>query len=669
MKQLAWGHGFAACSLVRCLLLALLLAGTAVAQKPSYYGIKSKKALEKYETASLALRARRYETARQMMEEALALEPGFAHAHFQLGYIHYELIRPGDLKSPHIPQAIQHLSQALALRPGEAAFGSAHLWLAELYTGQGQYVQARQQAQSLLALPSLTPAQQQRGEQMLKKLDFAVRIRQDSIRFEPRLLGSGINSPGDEYMPQLTADEQTLFFTSRREGNLGGYDRLAQGYNEDFYWARRNADGSWQTAVNLGPPINTDKSEGAACFSQDGQWVYFTGCSRRDGEGSCDLYVARLIGQRWTEPQNMSAVLNSPHWDSQPCLSPDGQHLYFVSNRPGGLGGHDIWYSQRTADGSWMPPNNLGAPINTPGDEFYPFLAADGQTLYFSSDYHPGAGGIDLFMASLLPDSSWSEPRNLGYPLNTEADEQALVVNTRGEVGYIGTTRAGGPGGSDIYQFVLDERIRPKPGTYVKGRVRNQKTGQPVQALIQFRRLSDGYPVRSVESNAATGEFLLSLPLGTDYAAHIEQNGYLFHSQHFAVPAQPQGAYVGLEIQLQPLVAGALVRLDNVFFEVDKAELLATSTPELQAVARFMELHPGVRVQISGHTDADGSPAYNLDLSQRRAEAVRTWLIQAGIAEERTQAKGYGEAKPVADNSTAEGRARNRRTEFLILAN
>lgn len=652
-------------------LLALLLSwGCATAQqsKPADFGIKSKKALLIYEDVQKDLRFKDWSRAIDQCEVALQLEPNFAHAHYSKGIAHYERSHPQAVNSKgsrDVEDARVHLLKALSLNA--AAFPRAEFIIAELAIKEMDYAQAEQRLKSYLTRKDNTRENIQSAERLLKQAAFCRQLIENPVQYEPRNLGPAINSPGDEYMPSVTADEGMLFYTARREGNMGGWNRFLNGYGEDFFVSRRGKDGNWAPAEPLGPPVNTVENEGAASFSQDGQWVYFTGCNRPDGVGSCDIYVAKVLGNRWSEPLNMSEVVNSPHWDSHPCISPNGRELFFCSMRPGGEGGHDLWVAEQAADGAWLPPRNLGATINTNGNEYYPFLAADGKTLYFSSDFHPGMGGIDLFMSKRQPDGSWGVPVNLGFPLNTSADEHAVAVAANGARGYIGTTRTDGLGKSDIYVFDMDPRIRPEIATFVRGKVEDSLTRKPVGALVQFVNLATGDTVRQVESNAATGRFLLSLPLEQDYAAYVDAKGYLFYSQHFSLKGLSGQQYFDILIRLQPIQQGATVRLDNIFFDFDQATLLPQSRIELEKLLRFLEANPTVRVELRGHTDAEGTDSYNLKLSDQRAKAVMAWLLDRGIAPTRLQAKGYGETEPVAPNDTPAGRARNRRTEFRVM--
>ena len=486
------------------------------------------------------------------------------------------------------------------------------------------------------------------------------------MAFEPVNMGEAINSEQDDYLPYLTADDQYLLFTSRRPGSMGGYDPQLRGYPEDFYFSEYSSSAqSWSPAKNLGPPINSERNEGAPAISQDGRIIIFTTCDHPDGVGSCDLFYAVKEGEQWSEPRNMGPAINSESWDSQPCLSHDGKTLFFASNRPGGIGGRDIWYSELVS-GRWTEAQNLAEPVNTPGHEAAPFLHADDMTLYFSSSFHPGFGGNDLFVTH-REEQGWAAPQNLGYPLNTSAEESNIFVNASGQRGFINSTRDGGLGNSDIYEFTLDERIRPKIATFLRGITRDSLTEQPVYARIRLIDVESGDTIRQAFSDKTNGRFLLSLPMERNYAAFVEAKGYLFASKHFYLKNPEEGVYFDLILDLLPIREGAKVTLNNIFFETGKYELKESSSSELEFLFTYLQRNPRIRIAIEGHTDDVGSAKDNLTLSQQRADAVRDYLIDAGIEPIRIQSKGYGESQPIAPNTSDENRAQNRRTAFRIV--
>ncbi|MEL6191439.1 MAG: OmpA family protein [Bacteroidota bacterium] len=642
----------------------LLLVGIAVLNgihplhaqkiKPSDYGISSKKALNFFLEGEQFTQWRDRENAIKAYEAALELEPDFSHAHFRIGVNAYVLKEYED--------AIPHLERVFELTPD--LFKPLPFYLAESYFYTEEYDKALEPYQSFLNRGEGRRRDLTRASINFIKARFASRGVKNPVDFKPVNMGENVNGPGDEYLPFLTADDQFLLFTSRRPDGIGNYDPRLGDYPEDFFYSEK-VEGAWMPSKNLGPPINTEYNEGASSISQDGRKIFYTGCNREDGLGSCDIYLSYREGNKWSEPENLGPAINTPAWESQPCLSHDGKTLYFTSQRGGGEGGRDLWYS-KLENGKWTPAVNMGTPINTAGQETSPFIHADGTTLYFSSDFHPGFGSKDLFI-SRMENGAWSKPKNLGYPLNTVADESNIFVSSNGKLALMNSTREGGFGKSDLYEFEMDEKIRPKLATFVRGTITDSLTTTPVYAHISMIDLATGDTIRDIYSDKINGKFLMSLPLDKNYAAQVQAPGYLFSSKNFSLKDIKEETYYDLAIALMPIKEGAQVVLNNIFFESGSFELKETSNTELMFLVNYLKANPKLKIEIQGHTDDVGSPASNQTLSQKRAEVVRAFLLDNGSFEERITAKGYGESQPVADNATEEGKAANRRTEFKIL--
>jgi outer membrane protein OmpA-like peptidoglycan-associated protein len=450
-----------------------------------------------------------------------------------------------------------------------------------------------------------------------------------------------------------------------KDGRKIGYPQ------EDFYVSRKDSSG-WQKALPLGPPINTSENEGAQCISADGRLLFFTGCGRSDGLGSCDIYMSVRQKGAWSVPVNLGAPLNGSSWDSQPSVSADGNWLFFTSNRNGGKGKMDIWRAEKIGVSPQGFPvygkvvNVEG--INTPGNDLSPFIHADGKSLYFTSDYWPGMGGKDLFRFK-LDSAVAAPPQNLGYPLNSSGDEEGLVVEVSGERGWFNADRKDNFG-RDIYSFLMPQTIKPDPVSWVKGKVFNRKTDQLISSDITLNDLVTNKLIVHQYPFENEGEFLFCLPSGRNYGLNISREGYLFHSENFnLIDAHNRQQPMNLEIGLDPIEKGKSTVLKNVFFETDSFLLKPESKGQLMDIVSFMTENPGLVIEIGGHTDCQGTEDYNLVLSGNRAEAVVKYLVERGISPARLKSKGYGFSVPVADNSTEEGRALNRRTEFKITAN
>lgn len=525
--------------------------------------------------------------------------------------------------------------------------------------GIGEFEKALAAVNQLLAWKfSPNSATYKSGMQRKQSYEFALEYARNNnlsnYVFAPQNLGPSVNTSEPEYFPSLTIDGKELVFT-RRVNNR----------NEDFFSSKKNGE-TWEKGEPLPGEVNTPGNEAAQTISSDGQWLVFTAMGRQQSFGNFDIYFSFLTPQGWGEPINPGPNVNSEQWDSQPCLSPDKETLYFASRRPGGLGGIDIYVSRLQPSGRWGQAENLGPGINTPGDDQCPFIHADNQTLYFTSNGLPGYGGNDLFLARKGPDGKWGKPENLGYPINTINDEGTLFIAANGTTAYYASDRNDSRGSHDIYSFELRPEIRPVKTLWVKGRVTDKGTLQGLPSTVVLTDLSTKQVITQLQTDDA-GHYLVTLPLGKDYAFSINRKGYLFYSDQFLMSGLPPDTTYEKNIALQPLELNASVVLKNIFFDVNKAELKPASQTELDRLIQLLNENPALKIEISGHTDNAGKPSDNLVLSNNRAKAVVGYLVSKNIAAARLVAKGYGETKPIADNKTEEGKAMNRRTEIKII--
>ncbi len=486
-------------------------------------------------------------------------------------------------------------------------------------------------------------------------VDYARKNANKPYVFSPKNMGAAINTAESEYFPSLTIDGKELVFT-RRINN----------FNEDFYVSKKEGD-EWEKAIAMPGNVNTAQNEGAQNISQDGELLVFTGCNRPDGFGSCDIYFSYRTPDGWSEAFNAGGKINSDQWESQPCLSPDKREIYFASKRLGGYGSIDIYVSRLQANGKWGEPENLGPDVNTKGDESCPFIHADNQTLYFTSNGLPGYGGNDLYYVRKGPGGVWSKAVNLGYPINTINDEGTLFIAADGKTAYYASDKSDSKGGLDIYSFELREDVRPYKTLWVKGQVFDKKTTKGLPSSVELIDLNSKTLISKVQTDE-TGNYLITLPVGKDYAFNVNRKGYLFYSDNFLLSGSSPDSTYEKNIPLQPLEANASMVLKNIFFDVNSYEIKPESEVELDIIAALLNENPTLKIEIGGHTDNTGKPADNLALSNNRAKAVVNYLIARQISPQRLTAKGYGETKPVAPNSTDEGKAQNRRTEMKIIS-
>ena len=597
-----------------------------------------------------------YEKASAKLEKVFAADTTYARAYVLQGDV-YSLTLQADKAADFYNHAIRLLKNPKPI---------LYFITAEEEVKCGRYAAAKKNYETFLDKSPDKVTLAKNIEKGLRICEFGIQAVKNPVSFEPVNLGANINSEWDEYLPTLTADEEEFIFTVRRPRDEKTICNFCQ-TEEDFYSSLK-VNGEWQPRKALGAPINTSYNEGAQCISPDGHYLFYTLCNTDIGYGSCDLYWAKRIGNRWSRPKNFEPPVNTKYWESQPSISPDGKTIYFSSNRPGGFGGSDIWKTEMIEEGVFSVPENLGSEINTDGDENAPFIHTDGRTLYFVSDGHTGMGGRDIFYATLGYDGKWHDPVNLGYPINTPNDEINIVINASGTTGYFSSDKDGGFGGQDLYCFTLDERIRPTPVTYIKGKVADAFSLSPLQAQIELIDLGSNQTVTATSSDPITGEFLACVPTGSNVLMNVSHPHYPFYSENF----QLERSYSQLEpftkdILLKKAEIGTTFVLKNIFFDFDKSTLVKESFVELDNLVSYLKVNKNLRIEIGGHTDNQGSEAYNETLSLARAKAVYEYLLAKGIKKERLTYKGYGESVPIADNATEEGRATNRRTEFKIM--
>lgn len=639
------------------LLLAMVLFFTEAvfSQQQATLSTTNKKAEKYFDSAMEAYLKRDNKRAMDEVNKALEEDPVFCEA----------LVLKGDLLSDdrNPSEAILVYKKVLSINP--LFSNNLYFILGGLELYLGQYSDSKDDYSKFLEGKNVSDVKRKKSVAQLACAEFGISALSHPVPFNPVNLGDSINTPFDEYINAITADEEFLYFTRKVPRSEKNPD--LKGFEEDFYVSRSH-DSVWSKARNLGPPVNTAGNEGALNISPDGQYLFFAGCDRPDGYGSCDLYWAKKAGNSWLEPENMGPVVNSNSWDSQPSFSSDGKTLYFASKRNGGKGSSDIWKTELQADGTWSIPVNLGDSINTAFEEMAPFIHPDGQTLYFSSKGHPGMGGYDLFFSRKKADGTWSRAKNLGYPINTRADEMVIIVNAKGDKAFISSDKLGGKGREDIYTFPLYKEARPVPSTYFKGIVFDNESGKRLQANFELTNLGDGKTVAKSFSDPINGEFLLVLPSDKDYGLNVSRDGYLFYSDNFSLKGMNtfDKPYIK-NIALKPVKVGEVIILKNIFFDTDKYILKPESLTELQKLLALMQKNPSIKVELSGHTDNVGTPVHNLELSRYRAKAVYNYLTENGIATERLSYEGFGLTRPIDTNETEQGRANNRRTECKIV--
>lgn len=624
-----------------------------------------------------------YAQALELYLLGLKSDPENLKANFRTGICY--------LETAYKEKSLPYLKKAQQLNPDIDE--QLLMFLGEAYQYNHQFAEALKQYEAFLKTVEKNDPVTAHVNRKIYECHNGIRYMKDPVKAKIDNIGPIINSKAADFAPVISADETVLVFTSRREGSTGG--ELAPENNqfyEDIYISYKS-NGNWATPRNL-KEINTDQHDACVALSPDGKQAFIY----RDKQGG-DLYYSNFDAANniWSKPQSLGDNINTKYYEPSISMTADGNTIYFSSDRPGGAGGLDIYVSRKTANGKWGPAVNLGPTVNTPYDDDAPFIHADAQTLYFSSRGHAGMGGFDIY-SSELQNEAWSKPINVGYPINTADDDIYFVLSADNKHGYYASAKEGGRGEKDIYMISMPPRktvemaseiksIQVKVAapqiktvemkrqetaeirsnaTIVRGKVIDAQTKAPLVADVV---LVDNSTAEQVEDHKTDveGSFSTFMPSGKNYNFSVQKEGYLFHSENFDIPQANGFQQFDLVIELKKIAVGSKVVLRNIFFDFDKATLRKESTAELENLLEIMQQIPGLKIEISGHTDSKGSAEYNKVLSAKRAKAVVDYLIANGITMDRLRSAGYGKERPMTTNDTDAGRQLNRRTEFEII--
>lgn len=676
-------------------LLSLSIASCSLAQ-PGQWHTKDKKAIKLVEAGMEEARIPLiddygrpdYSGPLEKFEKAIARDPNFSDAYF--------LLAEYSMRSGNSIGAIEAYQKLLTIPTFSTSTGYVYFDLAALELSEGYYEDGLIHTKQYATYKNTPADMVKENAWMMAMCEFAVEAKKHPVPFDPINVGAGVNTFDWEYFPTLTVDESELLFTRRvtnpRTGNA----------QEDFF-VSQDLDGYWNTGEPMPSNINTSFNEGAPTFAPDGRTLIFVGCAiervgygpGRRGYGSCDLFITKKVGNDWMDPINLPGLVNSKHWETQPSLSSDGKTLYFIRGQIRSSGGRnmrngDIYTSKLQEDGSWGKPEKLPDNVNTPYSESSVLIHPDGKTLYFSSNGHLGMGGDDLYMTQLLPDGTWSDPKNIGYPINTHHDENSLLVFANGKIAIFGSDRPGGMGGLDLYQFNLPKDVQPTKTIYMTGTVFDIVTSNKLGAEFSLVDLETKKEVVHSNSDPVNGSFLVSLPVDRQYALFVNRDGYHPYSVNFnlTVPENSEEPY-HLDVPLRPLIDTGENILANVLFDLDSDRLRKESFVELDTFAFFLKSHPNMKIQLQGHTDAQGDDDHNLKLSIGRAKAVFEYLVGKGVDAKQITHKGYGETKPSTyfeggkeivrseewinalptEKERKEAHQQNRRTVYVVLSN
>lgn len=667
--------------IVFALLTLVFISSCSTAQ--TGYSTSDKKAIKLFEEGQQApnkidpaTNRPDYRSGIELMDKAIAKDPKFWEAHMLAGEFS-EII--GDYAT-----AIGHYEAALGINPNHSPTGSTYFYLANLQQAMGDYDNAIKNIDIYVRNRNANPDLVRQAYTIRESCTFALESIRNPQKFNPINIGPGINTKDPEYFPTITVDGKMLLFTRRIDDDRSPYKQ-----QEDFYVSLLEKN-IWGKAVPMPININSVMNEGAPTISADGRSLIFVACADditdnqnygegRTGKGSCDMFYTHRNGSRWLDPVNLPGSVNTGLWESQPSLSADGKTLYFIRrvSKRGEPVDSDIFVTRLLDNGQWSTAERLPRNINTYMEEESVLIHPDGKTLYFASRGHVGMGGSDIYMSKLNTDGTWSNPENLGYPINSKYDENSLLVSADGEIAFFASDREGGYGDLDIYYFEMPEEFRPTKTLYFDGIVFDATDKKPIPGKFQLIDLKTGKEVIFSEADKITGEFLVSLPLNQEYALNVTYPGYNFFSKNFNMTAKDGLESIHMDVPMIPITSEGPTLLANVFFDLGKSTLRPESNIELNKLYEFLVKNPTLKIEIGGHTDTRGDDKANLTLSNDRAKAVYDYVVAKGIDPKRMTFKGYGETKTIvsdaeiaklaSEEAKEAAHQSNRRTEYKII--
>ena len=661
----------------------------------------SKKSNKLKKKAIDELRLGHYSTASHILQNAIDISPENLKALWILADIN----RRSTNRNRVLSMATESYEQIIDICPAYEDYYS-YYYLAGIYYSQQNYSGAYKMYEAFLNADDddIKEEHFEQAQTFSMYAKFYADIYDNKVPFNPHQL-KGVTTSDDEYLPIITPDGEFIFFTRRmEEENRTSAFGKADNRVERFCIARSTSVNCFEKGSPLPKPFNTQTNEGGAALTIDNTDLYFTYCKvvgvgqRRNLE--CDIATSHYSYNKWSDIEIVENI-NMPgdSWESMPTISSNGKTLYFVSNRKeGSYGGYDIYKSLKDDQGMWQAPINLGSSINTPGNEKTPFIHTDSQTLYFSSSNyqdrsagevfrgHMGIGGYDIFYSRLDSNNKWIKPINIGFPINTKNDDLGFSVSTDGRYGYFSSNKVESEKENNkdrniaqkksnvrspynMYSFELYKEARPQKVVFVKGTVEDEEVGKPVRDARVFIKNVETKEITEIPINMETGKFVAAIVTKNDLTLMVKKKNYAYVTKYIEQEKEDQPAKpVNLDVKLKEIEVGVAYDLQDVYFDTDSDVLKKMSVRVIEGFYDFLQDNPNVKVEIQGHTDNVGSDAYNLKLSNERAKSVYQVLLDMGTSISQITHKGYGETNPIASNNTNVGKAKNRRTVFVIIS-
>lgn len=634
--------------------------------------------IKKFDQAYVYFQDENYSDALNLFIELNQIWPDNPHLNYRIGSCLVHMRGRRDEAIPYLEKAIKHVN--LSFSDGDYTETTspitAFYYLAQAYHIKYRFDKAIEYYNLYLNyLENQNPDKVDDVKFQISKVYNAKKMVNNPVSIKIQNLGPNINTKYPEYAPVISPNNDFIIFTSRREGSTGGRRDEKGMFFEDLYITYYKNQ-QWTQAIKLPGKINTNGHEATISLSHDGKTLFIY----KDDKGDGNIYMSKLQSNgQWSKPEKMPDPINSPYWETHATLAPDGKTIYFVSDRPGGYGGKDIYKSVYLGGNKWSEPENLGPIINTRYNEESPFILSDAVTLYFASEGHENMGGYDIFISTVSEDGFWSTPENIGYPINTTEDDVFYMPTADEKNALFSTSRQRrGIGDLDINYLTI---VYPKKRyVSVRGRTADAITFKSLQADVIFIDKESNQIIARLITDKETGQYKITLPTDKTYIVEAKAPQYAKTTRELTIDPNEQRAFINMDlfltyilaeevkIKAEDLTIGEVIVLNNIYYDFDKATLRPESKEELDRLIKLMKAVPSLIIEIASHTDNIGKPEYNMKLSQARAQAVVDYLVKNDIPINRMVPVGYGATKPIASNETEEGRQLNRRTEFKILS-
>ena len=541
-------------------------------------------------------------------------------------------------------------------------FPKAYYFLGEIAFNRKDYVNADIYLKKCIELEIGDPYYSD-AVLLYSKAIVLAEIINNPVKFNPNIV-TGISTEFDEYLPIISPDQELSFFTRRLEKK--SKQSITSLIVEEFTCSKKE-NKTFEVGSALGYPFNMESNEGGASITIDNKILYYTKCSLTPGGyKNCDIYYVFNQDGSWSEVQTFSKNISKiDSWESQPTVSSDGKTIIFASDRKGGYGKIDL-YEIQLVNGVWTASKNLGSNINSSENEKSPYLHTDGKTLFFASQNFPTLGGFDIFYSRKDSLGNWGKPQNIGYPINSVADEISLFVSTDGNSAYFASNHLNGVGGWDIYSFDLHKEARPERVLFLKGDLLDEN-GQVLNDVeLEIKNIKTN-EITTIKVDAGTYVSSLTLDEKDDVLITVKKEGFAFNSTYISANDTVFKSPSSLDISMQSLDEGKSFAIEDIYFDNNSYELKDITKEVLVEFAKYLEINNSLVIEINGFTDNIGDASDNQILSENRSKAVRDLILLQGISESRISYKGFGESSPKSNNNTEKGRAQNRRTEFRII--